>query len=325
MKKALIFLAAALMVGFTAVSCNTKDKKDGDEDYTLSTPPQESHAFLANISSPTSNISLPTVDPDGNKLNGGSQIDKSKGGKLKNIEALNDGTWKADFEAQDSDLNPQDVTFSGKFQFEGQKVSVGDIYKLIGWGSLEIRSISGSDITFYLTPEGSSNKIELSGTLAAAISGDASLLKDISRRWKVEKTFVTVKSESLSAAGIGGEYDGCDVAAIAKDLQNQGLNIDADKANYKITNVTISKFGTVRVSLSNGDVIEGSIKDAKLNGNDFNYKFDVYDKENPILSGEGSGSVKVVKGKLNLTLAGNLVDNAKKSYQAEVKFILVYE
>ena len=324
MKKTLLFLAAALLV---AVSCNTKEDKTDNKDTSLQTPSLEQYAFKTDIKDKP-NIPLPTSGkPDGSKWNEGSesQIDpNAKNGNLKGIETMNDGTWNADIEAKDANGDPGDYKFSGSFEIQGQKVSVGDIYNMTGWGTLAVTKLNGSEIGFSFTPVAGGDPIMLNGTLASAISGDASLLKDLSRTWKVEKTLITVTSETLTA-GIGGEYTGCDIPAIANDLKNKGLNIDADKANYKVSKVALSKYGTVKIYLDNGEILKGSIQDGKLNGNDFNYKFDIYDNNNPILSVEGKGSVKVVKGKLNLSLSGSLKDKAGKAYNAEVKFILVYE
>ncbi|MBR6346747.1 MAG: hypothetical protein IKR69_05090 [Bacteroidales bacterium] len=324
MKKIFAFISLAAVAAVIAVSCNTKDKKDSSAD-TLPTPSLEKYSFKVNFNEPRPEIPLPNVKPDGNHFNGNAELSgDAHTGKLVGLEAMNDGTWNADIKAKDSEENESDFNFSGKFDVQGKKVSVGDILTLAQFGTLEIKSLNGSSISFSFTPLGGGSPITLDGMLVSELNADSSLLADIARGWKVEKTFVTVKSDALPAGGIGGEYSGCDIPKIAKDLKEKGLKIDDRKVSYKVTGISLSKFGTIRIYLSNDDVIEGSIKSG-ISGGLFDYSFDVFDNDNPVLSANGNGTVKIVKSKLNLELSGTLHDNEKKDYEAIVKFILVYE
>lgn len=302
MKKSLILAVAAVL--FLA-SCSPKDKNENTADKL---PPVQNLDEIYQWDIPLeSRPEIPIPIKLGN--GGGANPEQSKG-NLEKIEILTgrEKEYMATFSTADG--GKQSVI--NTYEFISAK-AVGDVYILNGIGKL---TVTENGFKLELLDQQS---IEVEAQSAKPLDLDEAL-GDFARAWKVQKTFLTVKASGLSGnLGAGVEYEGCDVNAIVKALNDDGLKIDFSKPGYKVNKIYLSPFGTFAIYFDNGEVFAGTFQ---INGLNFSYDLDVYDNDNPIISGKASGSIKMVKSKCNLDVNADFTDNASKEYSVVLKFIL---
>ena len=302
MKKLFILaLAAALFL----VGCNKNDK--GSTVPGNLAPVQNKEQVHQWTISPEQqpNIPLPAL-PGGEEV-GGDDTQEPQKGNLEKLEILpgKQNQYLAHFGM----TNGEKKSFIGKYQFIGAK-AVGDVYILDGIGKLTVTA-NGFKLELL-----SKEELEVVAESTDPVDIDDAL-GDVVRTWKVDRTFLTVKGGAKLGGGV--EYQGCDVNAIVEDLAKDGFKINFDKPGFKISKIYLSPYGTFAIDFVNGQVFAG---DFQLSGSSFSYKLDVVDHDNPVISGNANGSIKMVKGKCNLEINGDFNDAASKAYSVSVKFIL---
>jgi len=189
-----------------------------------------------------------------------------------------------------------------------------ETYILEGYGTI---SIDGNTKTITVDPK-DSEPITVAYEEASTYP-ESDFYTTLARAWKVEKSDLAVNMDGKS---IGVVKNGCDLPAIAAELNSKGLSINVDAlAGYVVKELNFTKAKTIEIAFTGKDSFVGSFN---LNENGkFDYKFEG-SVGNQMISAQANGNVDNTQesGKLYVTF-NTKVSSAGKEYTGTVMFILV--
>lgn len=184
-------------------------------------------------------------------------------------------------------------------------------FSLEGYGTI---TIDGNNIT--IAPK-TGETVTVPFTQATTLPA-SDFFTTVARAWKVEKTDLAVNMDGKS---IGVVKSGCDLPAIATELNSKGLSINVDALQgYVVKELNFTMAKTIEIAFTGKDSFVGSFN-MSASGK-FDYKFEG-SVGNQMLSAEANGNVDNTQesGKLYVTF-NTKVSSAGKEYTGTVMFIL---
>lgn len=110
----------------------------------------------------------------------------------------------------------------------------------------------------------------------------------INRQWSIEETDLNVEGSGVK---FGKIYKGCDLQAIAGDLKEQGININASKlSGHTVKSVEFTWYGSLKIEFTGAPAYYGNFGSFSDNGG-FSYTFHGENAGDAIISGTSTGSV----------------------------------
>ena len=297
MKKITSILAVAAMM---LVACN---KDNGQTPVELPQAPNEDFQLSLRV-----NQAIPAVIP----ALGGEPLQLDFPASKTGFAEVSDG------------LKDKIVTFD--FEVLTSKVEVGTTYVVKGIGKFVVAEVNGNLITMNYIPEGSSTVYSvIKGTI---LSGkNPSLPSNAFRGWTIAETWISVTGDDIdSSLGVAKKFNGFSALEICNYVSEKGVKIDMSKVDdgWDVKKVILTDSGKIIIYFKGKDPYYG---DFTVSEGKFNYKFKYYDEDDPILSGEASGTFGVLpSGKGRLEVLGSVkTDKGGKKYQARGIFFLAPE
>ena len=232
-------------------------------------------------------------------------------------------------------LQKVEVTETGRYIVTGSYLSAVESSVKSTKGSTPFDYLSGTystkdgisyELKDFGTVKFTNNQLTYTGKNGAPVNAKAGLApqllsglaSSLAHDWKIDKTDVSVTAGSGT---VGVVKNGCDLPAIAADLNAKGLKIDTDLvAGYVVEKISFTSFRTIQISFTNKDPFVGefTLNDATgalsytLEGSVGNY----------IFNGTASGSAKLLsKDSVQLTM--NIkVESGSETYSGRAIFIL---
>lgn len=220
------------------------------------------------------------------------------------IVEFTDKTLETTYEVESKDGKKTFVLKDlGKLELDLPSKAAGDLYKAV----FDLSGIGKGVLSGYLQELA---KIALTEFAKAAC-----------RDWKVEETDVKVTG---SGAGLDKTYKGCNLEEIANDLKAQNININVSKvAGYVVKSISFTCNKTFKVNFTAKETYFGSFDEFASNGA-FKYTFNGSEVGNPLINGQGTGTVGFRNGKLVLQIDANIEDGgSSKKYDTKVSFHMV--
>ena len=140
----------------------------------------------------------------------------------------------------------------------------------------------------------------------------------IARAWKVDKTDLSV---NLNGTVVGVVKNGCDIPAIASELNSKGLNINvAALEGFVVSEINYTMAKTIEIAFTGKQSFVGSFSLSETGT--FGYTLEG-NKGNDIISGSATGSIDNTKeeGKIYVSFSCE-VTSGSSSYNGTVMFIL---
>lgn len=143
----------------------------------------------------------------------------------------------------------------------------------------------------------------------------------INRQWGIEETDLNVEGSGVK---FGKIYKGCDLQAIAGDLKEQGININASKlSGHTVKSVEFTWYGSLKIEFTGAPAYYGNFGSFSDNGA-FSYTFHGENAGDAIISGSSTGSVSFnTKQQPVLMLRSKVKDeNNGKEYDCTINLTL---
>lgn len=227
---------------------------------------------------------------------------ENNAGKIHSIELSESGRYIVTKE-KDGDI----AYLRGEYSI----VKASEEYTLNGYGTVVI---DGNNVI--VSPKGGET-ITVAFTEAAQFP-ENEFYTTLARAWKVDKTDLSV---NMNGTVVGVVKNGCDLPAIASELNSKGLEINvAALEGFVVSEINFTMAKTIEIAFTGKQSFVGSFNLSESGA--FAYTLEGL-RGNEIISGSASGNIDNTKeeGKIYVTFACE-VKSGNSNYSGSVMFIL---
>ena len=292
------------ILAFAAIALLGCDKKNGAESLTLPQPPaKQDHVTIIFDEAPE--VPSPAVDETTDLLE--EVVISSSGDGVAFFQA----SGPVGFQLDNQTRVPR---IGGKFSIN--KVGVFSIlgvvdYGLVPKGSLPIYG----EIQLGFKSAKGGEEVVFNGYLHNEPYAD----NQFCRSWSVDEIFL-----SLDGDRAGKTFKGCNLGEISSYLRDKGVNVNQMSETIAVDKIILAESGKFAISFTEGSPYSYYGNFNLSDNGTFSYSLMCYNTNDPIIAGEASGSIAVVKGgKARLALNAELEGSDEKPYKIEVIFYLL--
>lgn len=204
------------------------------------------------------------------------------------------------------------------YSLQTRAVAVGTKYIVSEVGSFEIASVSGNDVEVKFRPEIEGlPELTLKGHFASERFADCTFCRD----WTIEETTISAKGAKISSdLAVGKVFKGCSIREISQYLIEKGVKIEEQPSSRDIRGISLFEDGGFAILFKGEKPYYGEFDLG--DNNKFEYEFEFYEEDDPVIAGSAVGSFIIANGKGKLNVTGTCYDKDGSSYEVSIIFIL---